>query len=84
MYDYYEGLCQFFYPLMCKYYTKKNNVALLIMYSDSIIRRNKENAIEKTVEETYGQKIIEDPKEDQIVMKKGYEVVIILTSTGTE
>lgn len=32
-----DDLYQSFYPLMCKYYAKRNNAALLAMYSDSTI-----------------------------------------------
>lgn len=35
-----EDLYQLFYPLMCKYYAKKNNAALLAIYSDSTILFN--------------------------------------------
>ena len=39
-----DDLYQSFYPLMCKYYAKKNNAALLGMYSDSMIMFNNKQA----------------------------------------
>lgn len=39
-----DDLYQSFYPLMCKYYAKKNNAALLAMYSDSTILFNNKQA----------------------------------------
>ncbi|MFV0536323.1 MAG: helix-turn-helix domain-containing protein [Dysgonomonas sp.] len=39
-----DDLYQSFYPLMCKYYAKKNNAAILALYSDSTILFNDKQA----------------------------------------
>lgn len=36
-----DDLYQSFYPLMCRYYTKTNNIVLLSIYSDSTVLANK-------------------------------------------